>query len=161
GVRRSTSTARTPARCAGSSSTTRCAGCATSTSTPCGSTRSTRSSTTPPGTCSPSRPTPSPHSRARPAGRCRPPRRPTAMTAQWDDDVHHALHARLTGERHGYYVSFGDTQTLRRALTEVFVHAGTWSEFRGRVWGAPVPAEVDARRFVVFSANHDQVGNRA
>jgi len=83
------------------------------------------------------------------------------MTAQWDDDVHHALHARLTGERHGYYVSFGDTQTLRRALTEVFVHAGTWSEFRGRVWGAPVPAEVDARRFVVFSANHDQVGNRA
>ena len=83
------------------------------------------------------------------------------MTAQWDDDVHHALHARLTGERHGYYVSFGTTAVLRQALTEVFVHAGTYSEFRGKVWGAPVPAEVDARRFVVFASNHDQVGNRA
>ncbi|HLT85537.1 MAG TPA: malto-oligosyltrehalose trehalohydrolase [Phototrophicaceae bacterium] len=83
------------------------------------------------------------------------------MTAQWDDDVHHALHARLTGEGHGYYVSFGTTETLRTALSEVFVHAGSFSEFRGKVWGAPVPAEVDARRFVVFSQNHDQVGNRA
>ena len=83
------------------------------------------------------------------------------MTAQWDDDVHHALHARLTGERHGYYVSFGTTETLRRALSEVFVHAGTYSEFRGQEWGAPVPPEVDARRFVVFSQDHDQVGNRA
>lgn len=83
------------------------------------------------------------------------------MTAQWDDDVHHALHARLTGERHGYYVSFGDTETLRTALAETFVHAGTYSEFRGKVWGAPVPAEVDTRRFVVFTQNHDQVGNRA
>lgn len=83
------------------------------------------------------------------------------MTAQWDDDVHHAVHARLTGERHGYYVSFGTTETLRTALREVFVHAGTYSEFRGKVWGAPVPDGTDARRFVVFSQNHDQVGNRA
>ena len=29
------------------------------------------------------------------------------LTAQWDDDVHHALHALLTGERQGYYVDFG------------------------------------------------------
>ncbi|PYG02063.1 maltooligosyl trehalose hydrolase [Georgenia satyanarayanai] len=83
------------------------------------------------------------------------------MTAQWDDDVHHALHARLTGERHGYYVSFGTTDTLRTALAQTFVHAGTYSEFRDKVWGAPVPAEVDTRRFVVFTQNHDQVGNRA
>ncbi|MEE6281133.1 malto-oligosyltrehalose trehalohydrolase [Georgenia sunbinii] len=83
------------------------------------------------------------------------------MTAQWDDDVHHALHARLTGERHGYYVSFGPTEVLRQAIDEVFVHAGSYSEFRGKVWGAPVPADVDARRFVVFAQNHDQVGNRA
>lgn len=82
------------------------------------------------------------------------------MTAQWDDDVHHALHALLTGERHGYYVSFGEPETLRKALTEVFVHDGTYSEFRKKVWGAPVPAGVDARRFVVFSSNHDQIGNR-
>ncbi|MEE6272146.1 malto-oligosyltrehalose trehalohydrolase [Georgenia sp. MJ206] len=83
------------------------------------------------------------------------------MTAQWDDDVHHALHATLTGERHGYYVSFGSPQTLRKALTETFVHNGEYSEFRGQEWGAPVPEDVDTRRFVVFASNHDQVGNRA
>lgn len=82
------------------------------------------------------------------------------MTAQWDDDVHHALHALLTGERHGYYTSFGTPETLRKALTEVFVHDGVYSEFREQVWGAPVPAGIDARRFVVFASNHDQVGNR-
>ncbi|UNX53357.1 malto-oligosyltrehalose trehalohydrolase [Georgenia sp. TF02-10] len=83
------------------------------------------------------------------------------MTAQWADDVHHALHAYLTGERHGYYTDFGAPETLSRALTEVFVHAGTFSTFRGRDWGAPVPPEVDGRRFVVFAQDHDQVGNRA
>ncbi|WP_407653525.1 malto-oligosyltrehalose trehalohydrolase [Cellulomonas alba] len=83
------------------------------------------------------------------------------MTAQWADDVHHAVHALLTGERHGYYVDFGSPQTLRKALTDVFVHDGEWSTFRGRPWGRPVPPDVDGHRFVVFAANHDQVGNRA
>ncbi|MFH5823069.1 malto-oligosyltrehalose trehalohydrolase [Georgenia sp. AZ-5] len=83
------------------------------------------------------------------------------MTAQWDDDVHHALHALVTGERHGYYVDFGGPGTLAKALREVFVHDGTYSTFRGKDWGAPVPPDVDARRFVVFSQDHDQVGNRA
>lgn len=83
------------------------------------------------------------------------------MTAQWADDVHHALHSYLTGERFGIYVDFGAAETLAHALTRVFVHEGTFSTFRGKVWGAPVPDEVDRRRFVVFSENHDQVGNRA
>ncbi|MHB1063984.1 MAG: malto-oligosyltrehalose trehalohydrolase [Georgenia sp.] len=83
------------------------------------------------------------------------------MTAQWADDVHHALHSLLTGERHGYYVDFGTPQVAAKALTDVFVHDGGWSTFRGRDWGAPVPGDVDARRFVVFSQDHDQVGNRA
>ncbi len=83
------------------------------------------------------------------------------MTAQWADDVHHAVHALLTGERHGYYVDFGSPQVLRTALTRVFVHDGSPSTFRGVPWGAPVPDDVDGHRFVVFSSNHDQVGNRA
>ncbi len=83
------------------------------------------------------------------------------MTAQWADDVHHALHAWLTGESHGYYVDFGSGEVLAKALTDVFVHDGGYSTFRGREWGAPVPPEVDGRRFVVFGQNHDQVGNRA
>ncbi len=92
--------------------------------------------------------------------------RPTAtggwgMTGQWADDVHHAVHALVTGERHGYYVDFGTPDALVTALTRVFVHDGGPSTFRGRPWGAPVPADVDGHRFVVFDANHDQVGNRA
>jgi len=83
------------------------------------------------------------------------------MTAQWADDVHHALHTYLTGERHGYYVDFGSIETLDKAFREVFVHDGGMSTFRGKNWGAPVPASIDRRRFVVCASNHDQVGNRA
>ncbi len=83
------------------------------------------------------------------------------MTAQWADDVHHALHAYLTGETHGYYADFGSIETLDKAYRKVFVHDGGLSTFRGQRWGAPVPDEMDRRRFVVFASNHDQVGNRA
>ena len=82
------------------------------------------------------------------------------MTAQWADDVHHAIHAFLTGERHGYYVDFGSAETLTKAFTEVFVHDGTYSTFRGQDWGAPIPPETDGHRFVVSTSTHDQVGNR-
>lgn len=83
------------------------------------------------------------------------------MTAQWADDVHHALHAFLTGERHGYYVDFGSADALAQVLTRVFLHDGGYSTFRGRDWGAPVPPGTDGHRFVVFAQDHDQVGNRA
>ena len=37
------------------------------------------------------------------------------MTAQWDDDVHHALHVALTGETQGYYADFaGGTEAWPR-----------------------------------------------
>jgi len=85
------------------------------------------------------------------------------LHAQWNDDVHHGLHAALTGEAQGYY---GDFQpplaALARTLREVFFHAGTWSSFRGRTHGRPVDtARIPADRFVVSLQNHDQVGNRA
>jgi maltooligosyltrehalose trehalohydrolase len=40
------------------------------------------------------------------------------------------------------------------------VHNGTYSSFRRRRFGAPAN-DVPVQRFVVFSQNHDQVGNRA
>ncbi|MDN4472734.1 malto-oligosyltrehalose trehalohydrolase [Demequina zhanjiangensis] len=83
------------------------------------------------------------------------------MTAQWADDVHHALHAYLTQETHGYYGDFGSVETLDKAYRQVFVHDGSFSTFRGKDWGAPVPPDMDRRKFVVFASNHDQVGNRA
>ena len=94
------------------------------------------------------------------------------MTAQWDDDVHHALHVALTHERQGYYADFaGGTEAwpegtplriLAKTLTEVFLHDGRMSTFRGRVWGAPVDRNTTSgHRFVAYLQSHDQIGNRA
>jgi maltooligosyltrehalose trehalohydrolase len=84
------------------------------------------------------------------------------MTAQWDDDVHHALHALLTGERQGYYCDFGSLSVLAKVFTKAFLHDGTFSTFRGRVHGKPIdPAQNLGWQFVAFLQDHDQVGNRA
>ena len=84
------------------------------------------------------------------------------LDAQWDDDVHHALHALLTGERQGYYCDFGSLEVLAKVLTRAFLHDGTFSTFRGRVHGRPVDRDhVAGWQFVVCLQNHDQVGNRA
>jgi maltooligosyltrehalose trehalohydrolase len=84
------------------------------------------------------------------------------LDGQWDDDVHHALHALLTGERQGYYSDFGSLSVLAKVLTRAFFHDGTYSSFRGRNHGRPVDtASTPGYRFVVCLQNHDQVGNRA
>jgi maltooligosyltrehalose trehalohydrolase len=84
------------------------------------------------------------------------------LDGQWNDDVHHALHALLSGERQGYYADFGSLPTLAKVLTRAFFHDGTYSAFRGRNHGKPVDAEhTPGYRFVVCLQNHDQVGNRA
>ncbi|HEY2831713.1 MAG TPA: malto-oligosyltrehalose trehalohydrolase [Sporichthyaceae bacterium] len=84
------------------------------------------------------------------------------LTASWDDDVHHALHALLSGERQGYYVDFGSLDCLGHVLTSVFWHDGRYSPFRGRGHGAPVDrVHTPGHRYVVALQNHDQVGNRA
>ena len=84
------------------------------------------------------------------------------LHGQWDDDVHHAVHAAVSGERQGYYSDFGSLEALRQVLTGAFLHAGTWSSFRGRVHGRPVDVEhVPGSRFVAYTLTHDQVGNRA
>jgi maltooligosyltrehalose trehalohydrolase len=56
--------------------------------------------------------------------------------AQWADELHHALHVLLTGEREGYYEDYGSVADLARAYE-------------------------DDDRLVVCAQNHDQVGNRA
>ena len=49
---------------------------------------------------------------------------------------------------------------LAKAFHRPHVHDGTYSTFRHRRFGAKAD-HVPAERFVVFSSNHDQVGNRA
>jgi len=83
------------------------------------------------------------------------------LDAQWTDDVHHALHATLTGETTGYYGDFHGLDVVAKALSDAFVHDGRWSSFRQRTHGRPVPPSVPGHRFVVYLQDHDQVGNRA
>jgi maltooligosyltrehalose trehalohydrolase len=66
----------------------------------------------------------------------------------------------LTGETEGWYGEFDSLALLAKAFRRPHVHDGTYSTFRGRRFGASA-SDVPPERFVVFSANHDQVGNRA
>jgi maltooligosyltrehalose trehalohydrolase len=84
------------------------------------------------------------------------------LDAQWADDIHHALHASLPGERQGYYADFGSLAALGATMESVFFHADTWSSFRGRRHGRPVDRlHLSGQRFVTYLQNHDQIGNRA
>ena len=84
------------------------------------------------------------------------------LAAQWDDDLHHCLHATLTGERQGYYADFGALPDLARTLRGVFFHDGRWSSFRRCTHGRPVDtATLPGWKFLAYLQNHDQVGNRA
>ncbi|MFE0133474.1 malto-oligosyltrehalose trehalohydrolase [Streptomyces sp. NPDC059037] len=86
------------------------------------------------------------------------------LDAQWNDDYHHALHAALTGEAHGYYADFAEAPfaALAKTLTGGFFHDGTYSTFRGRRHGRPVDrARTPGYRFLGYAQTHDQVGNRA
>ena len=80
--------------------------------------------------------------------------------AAWADDFHHALRVLLTGDREGYYGEFGTLAALAKTLRRPHFHDGTYSTFRRRRFGAPAEA-LPPEAFVVFSSNHDQVGNRA
>lgn len=81
------------------------------------------------------------------------------LDAQWNDDFHHALHTVLTKENDGYYADFGHIDQMAKALTRGFVYDGTYSEFRKRSHGN-YSGDLPGQKFIVFSQNHDQVGNR-
>jgi maltooligosyltrehalose trehalohydrolase len=84
------------------------------------------------------------------------------MTAQWDDDIHHAIHAAVSGERQGYYSDFGSLEALAQTLKHGYFHAGTYSSFRHRRHGRPLDtATIPATRLLAYTLTHDQVGNRA
>ncbi|MFE5478244.1 malto-oligosyltrehalose trehalohydrolase [Nocardia sp. NPDC056541] len=84
------------------------------------------------------------------------------LTGQWNDDLHHAVHTAVSGERQGYYADFGSLACLTQTLTHGFFHAGTYSSFRGRIHGAPLRRDlVPGSALFGYTCNHDQIGNRA
>jgi maltooligosyltrehalose trehalohydrolase len=89
--------------------------------------------------------------------------RPVWANAQWNDDIHHALHVLTTGERDGYYADYASRPLwlLGRCLAEGFAFQGDPSPYReGSTRGEP-SVGLPATAFVDFVQTHDQVGNRA
>jgi maltooligosyltrehalose trehalohydrolase len=87
---------------------------------------------------------------------------PRWYRAQWNDDLHHALHVLLTGESGGYYQDFADRPAwyAGRALAQGFAYQGEPSGYHGGRRGE-ASAGLPPTAFVSFLQNHDQAGNRA
>lgn len=81
------------------------------------------------------------------------------MDTQWVDEFHHALRVTAGQKREGYYSDFSGIEDLAKAYSDVYVYDGQYSEHRQKSFGAPV-GDRAGQQFVVFSQNHDQVGNR-
>jgi malto-oligosyltrehalose trehalohydrolase len=90
-------------------------------------------------------------------------RRPLRATAQWNDDVHHAVHVIVTGERDGYYADYAHAPLAMfgRTLAEGFGFQGEPSAYRGGEQRGEPSVHLPATAFIDFVQTHDQVGNRA
>jgi 1,4-alpha-glucan branching enzyme/maltooligosyltrehalose trehalohydrolase len=84
-------------------------------------------------------------------------------TAQWDDDIHHALHVLATGEKDGYYRDYADepVRLLGRCLGEGFAWQGEPSHYRDDARRGEPSAYLPPQAFIAFLQCHDQIGNRA
>ena len=83
--------------------------------------------------------------------------------AQWNDDLHHAIHVLATGEVDGYYADYADRplERLGRCLAEGFAYQGEPSAFRGGAARGEPSARLPPSAFVSCTQTHDQIGNRA
>ncbi|WP_412465941.1 malto-oligosyltrehalose trehalohydrolase [Pedobacter sp. KLB.chiD] len=81
------------------------------------------------------------------------------MDAQWVDEFHHALRVCTGQAKEGYYSDFNGVADLAKSYRDAYVYTGQYSAHRQRKFGMPVQ-QVSGAKFIVFSQNHDQVGNR-
>jgi maltooligosyltrehalose trehalohydrolase len=88
---------------------------------------------------------------------------PRAYDAQWNDDIHHALHVLITGEKDGYYSDYTDRplDRLRRCLVGGFAYQGEMSLYKNGQPRGESTEGLPPTAFVSFLQNHDQIGNRA
>jgi maltooligosyltrehalose trehalohydrolase len=88
---------------------------------------------------------------------------PRTYTAQWNDDIHHALHVLITDEKDGYYVDYAERplDQLGRCLVEGFAYQGETSAHRNDALRGEPSKGLPPTAFVSFLQNHDQIGNRA
>jgi malto-oligosyltrehalose trehalohydrolase len=89
--------------------------------------------------------------------------RSSCYDAQWNDDIHHAMHVLVTGETDGYYSDYAKDPVwqLGKCLAEGFSFQGERSAFRDGAKRGEPSRELPPTCFVSFLQNHDQIGNRA
>lgn len=79
---------------------------------------------------------------------------------QWCDEFHHALHTIVTKEKNGYYSDFNvNVADLVKSFNEAYVYNGNYSIYRKKCFGSTTD-DLPGYKFVVFTQNHDQIGNR-
>jgi maltooligosyltrehalose trehalohydrolase len=81
------------------------------------------------------------------------------MHAQWSDEFHHALRVTAGQQAIGYYKDFKGIEHLAKAFKDAYVYDGIYSSHREKKFGLN-PKKNTGEQFIVFSQNHDQVGNR-
>ncbi len=81
------------------------------------------------------------------------------MHSQWLDDFQHCVDSLLRKEKSAYYQDYGDPFQFLKACTDGFVYSGEFCPSRQRHFGRS-SADRPPRQFVVFTQNHDQIGNR-
>ena len=80
------------------------------------------------------------------------------MDAQWIDEFHHALRITAGEKPTGYYSDFNGIEHLAKAYRDAYVYDGQFSTHRKKFFG--VKTSNPGHQFIVFSQNHDQIGNR-
>lgn len=81
------------------------------------------------------------------------------MDAQWTDEFHHALRVTAGEKKLGYYSDFNGVEDLAKSYKDGYVYDGQFSMHRKKFFGAKANNNA-GKQFIVFSQNHDQVGNR-
>src|SRR5690606_2601725 len=81
------------------------------------------------------------------------------MDSQWIDEFHHALRITAGEPGTGYYADFQGIRHLEKAYRDAYVYDGQYSEHRKKNFGRSADGQPGSK-FIVFSQNHDQVGNR-
>ncbi|CAM4125467.1 maltooligosyl trehalose hydrolase [Pedobacter westerhofensis] len=81
------------------------------------------------------------------------------MDAQWIDEFHHALRVTAGEPATGYYSDFSGIKDLEKSYRDAYIYDGVYSPHRLKTFGGTAEGNAGSQ-FVVFSQNHDQVGNR-
>jgi maltooligosyltrehalose trehalohydrolase len=80
------------------------------------------------------------------------------MDAQWIDEFHHALRVTAGEKPNGYYADFTGIAHLAKSYRDAYVYDGVYSPHRLKTFGTKT--NNPGQQFIVFSQNHDHIGNR-